>query len=216
MQPVQQIDAFHSYDLIGLLGYLAKAVYTSSTSADWSTMWRDFWAVLPDYVVSVMFNIFTVSLFLTILLLIFIVWVSRNLMATSHKLHASVVLSDQETAVEKTSSKILKATPIINERWQNVLLHLKSENPNDWKLAILEADVMLGDMMEKQGYMQDSIGEKLKAVEQSDFTSIEAAWEAHKIRNAIAHQGAEFMINKREVERVIGLYEAVFREFNWI
>jgi hypothetical protein len=66
------------------------------------------------------------------------------------------------------------------------------------------------------GYMQESIGEKLKVIEPSDFTNIENAWEAHKIRNQIAHEGSDFMINEREAKRVIGLYETVFREFEYI
>jgi transposase len=66
------------------------------------------------------------------------------------------------------------------------------------------------------GYMQESIGEKLKSIEPSDFTNIENAWEAHKIRNTIAHEGSEFLINEREAKRVIGLYESVFREFEYI
>jgi len=212
MQPVQQIDAFHSYDLVSALLAIAKAIYNVATGTDFASLWRDFWAVLPDYAVSLMLRIFMVSLFLTIVLIIFLVWVSRRLMETNHKLHASVS-SEKEEKTKKTTEV---EEPIVNERWQNVLEHIKSENPSDWKLAILESDIMLGDMMEKMGYTQDSIGEKLKAVEQSDFTTIEYAWEAHKIRNAIAHQGAEFMINRREVERVIGLYEAVFKEFGWI
>lgn len=212
MESVQQIDAFHSYDLPGALLAILKALYNVATGTDFASLWRDFWAVLPDYAVSLMLNMFMISLFITVVLIIFLVWVSRRLMETSHKLHASVS-PEKEKKVQKND---IAEKPIVNERWQNVLAHINSENPNDWKLAILESDIMLGDMMEKIGYMQNSIGEKLKAVEQSDFTTVEYAWEAHKIRNAIAHQGSEFMINKREVERVIGLYEAVFREFGWI
>jgi len=36
------------------------------------------------------------------------------------------------------------------------------------------------------------MGDKLKAVEKSDFNSIELAWEAHKARNMIAHEGSDF------------------------
>ena len=57
------------------------------------------------------------------------------------------------------------------------------------------------------------MGEKLKAVEKSDFTTIESAWEAHKARNMIAHEGSDFLINQREIHRIISLYEAVFKEF---
>ena len=62
----------------------------------------------------------------------------------------------------------------------------------------------------------ESIGERLKVVETGDFDHIEEAWEAHKIRNAIAHQGSDFLLTKREAQRVLSLYESVFKEFEII
>ena len=62
----------------------------------------------------------------------------------------------------------------------------------------------------------DTIGDKLKAVEKSDFLTIDNAWEAHKARNQIAHDGADFQLNQREAMRIISLYESVFREFQMI
>jgi hypothetical protein len=101
-------------------------------------------------------------------------------------------------------------------RWNKIAEQAHSPNPNDWRLAILEADIMLDEMLEAQGYLGESIGEKLKQIEPSDFTNLDAAWEAHKVRNNIAHRGSAHELNEREVQRVIGLYERVFREFHYI
>lgn len=103
-----------------------------------------------------------------------------------------------------------------NARWEQILKHSESENPNDWRLAIIEADIVLDEMVKSMGYHGDSLGERLKHVEQSDFNSIEAAWEAHKIRNRIAHSGADFILTQREARRVISLYRQVFEEFEYI
>jgi hypothetical protein len=100
--------------------------------------------------------------------------------------------------------------------WERIQEFINSGNPSDWRIAILEADTILGQILESMRLPGDSIGEKLKAVEKSDFVTLEQAWEAHKIRNAVAHQGGEFLISEREAKRVIGLYEAVFREFDYI
>lgn len=103
-----------------------------------------------------------------------------------------------------------------NEKWQRVLEHANSENLSDWRLAIIEADVMLDELLHTLGYHGDSIGEMLRAVDKSDFLSLEAAWEAHKIRNNIAHAGSDFELNERETRRVISLFETVFQEFKII
>lgn len=103
-----------------------------------------------------------------------------------------------------------------NLKWTRILEHVNSPNPSDWKLAILEADIMLDDMVEKMGYHGETLGDRLKKVEKSDFTSIDSAWEAHKIRNSIAHEGSDFLITQREAQRVINLYKEVFEEFRYI
>jgi len=107
-------------------------------------------------------------------------------------------------------------TAVVNPRWQRVLDHVNSENPNDWRLAILEADIILEEMLQKMGYRGESVGDKLKTIEASDFTSIDAAWEAHKVRNMIVHQGSDFLITGREAKRVVDLYRQVFEEFRYI
>ena len=102
------------------------------------------------------------------------------------------------------------------KRWERVLRHLESSHESDWRLAILEADVLLSELVDTMGYHGDSLGEKLKAIEQSDFTTLPKAWEAHGVRNRIAHEGAAFALTEREAKRVIALYEEVFSEFQYI
>ncbi|MFA5934481.1 MAG: hypothetical protein WC827_01160 [Candidatus Paceibacterota bacterium] len=103
-----------------------------------------------------------------------------------------------------------------NPKWKLVEEHINSDDQNKWKLAILESDIILSEMLDQLSLPGESIGEKLKAVETSEFNTIEQAWEAHKIRNAIAHQGSDFLLSQREAKRVIGLYSDVFKEFKII
>lgn len=100
--------------------------------------------------------------------------------------------------------------------WERITDNINTDNPSDWRLAILEADIILDELLTKIGTVGASMGDKLKQVEKSDFTTIESAWEAHKVRNMIAHEGQEFLLSKREAQRVIRLYEEVFREFHLI
>ncbi|MBX4215864.1 hypothetical protein KW797_02870, partial [Candidatus Parcubacteria bacterium] len=92
-----------------------------------------------------------------------------------------------------------------NERWQVVQEHIDSANPAAWRLAILEADNMLDEMVRRMGYRGENLGERLKVVEPSDFESIQSAWEAHKVRNRVAHEGSEFPLSQREARRIIAL-----------
>lgn len=116
-----------------------------------------------------------------------------------------------QSLVKKTESTSKGAKS--NAKWEKVVAHVLSENPAEWRLAILEADVLLEEVLESAGYKGETLGDKLKA---ADFQTIQYAWDAHKIRNAIAHEGADFLITQREAKRVIGMYEQVFKELAYV
>lgn len=103
-----------------------------------------------------------------------------------------------------------------NLKWERVQKFMKSHNSSDWKQAIMEADILLDEMLTKMGYEGNSIGEQLKQIEESDFITLNKAWEAHKFRNHIAHKAGDFVFSKSEADRIIGLYEKVFQEFYYI
>jgi hypothetical protein len=107
-------------------------------------------------------------------------------------------------------------TPGENQRWLHIESLTGSTNPSDWRTAIIEADIMLDDVLTQQGYTGAGVGEKLKVAERSDFATLQNAWEAHKVRNQIAHQGSTFDLSETLARRTIAHYEAVFREFKAI
>ncbi len=104
----------------------------------------------------------------------------------------------------------------VNHKWQLIEKHLHSDSENDWRLAILEADIMLDGLVKAKAWQGENLGERLKNADRSDFHTLDKAWEAHKVRNMIAHEGANYALSNREARRVIGLFEEVFREFGAI
>lgn len=101
-------------------------------------------------------------------------------------------------------------------RWRRIVEEVGSEPEQNWRLAILEADIMLGDLLDSLGYKGETMADKMRAVERANFNSIDLAWEAHRARNGIAHQGRDVPLSSREARRIIGLYEKIFREFRFI
>jgi hypothetical protein len=116
-----------------------------------------------------------------------------------------------KSRVEEEAAPVMK-----NERWERVITHINSANASDWRLAIIEADVMLDELLKTIGAHGDSLGERLKSIDNSEMTTLDNAWEAHRVRNQVAHQGADYPLSEREAKRAISLYESVFREFKII
>ena len=121
-----------------------------------------------------------------------------------------------DTHVDETFENTGEAGDVVSvHHWQNVVKHIESPNESDWKQALIEADIILDDLLSKMGYRGASVGEKLKRVESGDFKSLQDAWDAHLIRNKIAHE-AGFTLNKVDAQHAFHLYKKVFEEFYFI
>lgn len=103
-----------------------------------------------------------------------------------------------------------------NERWEKVEKLFASMNPSDWRLGIIEADAMLDDLLIQLGYPGESLGERLKNVNKNDFPTLQLAWDAHLVRNRIAHEGLQFHLTEREARQAKVNYETVFRDAQYI
>lgn len=99
-----------------------------------------------------------------------------------------------------------------HSRWDHVRELVERPHESDWRQAIIEADIMLDDLLSQLGYVGESVGEKLKAVNPGRFHSLQHAWDAHKIRNQIAHSGSAFQLTEQLAHRTIAQYEVVMRE----
>ena len=81
--------------------------------------------------------------------------------------------------------------------WQKIMARLESASEAEWKAAVLEADKMLEELVAQlYPHLGESLGERLKKVEPSDFPDLDAAWAAHKVRNQIAHE-ANYQLSAR-------------------
>ncbi len=103
-----------------------------------------------------------------------------------------------------------------NKRWEMVQSRLTSMNEGDWRLSVIEADIILNDMLQKMGLPGAGVAEKLKSASKSNFHTLDDAWQAHKLRNRIAHEGASFHLTQEDAKQTVLLYKKVFDEFYFI
>jgi len=122
----------------------------------------------------------------------------------------SKVASGAAGAIGQTS------TPARNEVWEGIRGKLLSDNQSDWRLAIIEADIYMDKLLDSKGYHGDTTSDKLKQITPAQLASLQTAWEAHKVRNRIAHDGAAFTLTQPEARRVLSYFEIVFRDLEAI
>ncbi len=128
-----------------------------------------------------------------------------------HEMHEYAHHQAEKEAKSKETEAVSK-----NQRWIQVLAYLFSQHASDWKLAIIEADSMLEQLLDQLGFIGATLGDKLKNADPEKFQHLTSAWEVHTIRNKIAHDGVAFDVTQREAKRVIAIYEDIFRGYGFI
>jgi hypothetical protein len=96
-------------------------------------------------------------------------------------------------------------------RWEEIQDHIGSEREAEWKFAVIEADKLLNDLLAQAGFPGETMGERLTNIEKGQLLSLEGLWEAHKVRNKIAHD-SNYFLRYSEARRVVKLYEDALRE----
>ncbi len=98
-------------------------------------------------------------------------------------------------------------------RWKHIQSLLDGTSVSQWREAIIEADIMLDEVLRDKGYAGETVSDKLK---EAHFETVQDAWEGHKVRNRIAHDGSAFEISQSLAQRTVAYYESVFRELGAI
>jgi hypothetical protein len=124
------------------------------------------------------------------------------------------VVAEYNTAYKKSHTPREKPKTK-NSKWAVIEAHMASGNEAEWRLAILEADNMLADLLRTLPIAGIDVGEKLTNADRKHFTSLEDAWDAHKIRNRIAHDGSEFLVTEHLARQTIQKFKNVFTEFQY-
>ncbi len=163
-----------------------------------------------------------VDLVLVILALFFmtlIAYCAVRLLEIRKKEHAHLHEEIHEYAhhqAEKEAKQKEKQNMSGNPRWVNTLELVFSENPNNWRLAVIEADSILEEMLKNMGFKGETVGDMLRAATLDNPTSFASAHEVHAIRNRIAHDGSAYLLSHPEAKRIVAVYEQIFRHYGFI
>jgi hypothetical protein len=160
----------------------------------------------PHGVIVLIEDVLIIGMVVTLLFIVFIVYALIRLNQVEHAgFHALEEHSHEthEPEVEATHK---------NDRWDSIVALAYGPSEGDWRRAILEADIMLFDVLRNNGYPGDTVGEQLKLANPIQMTTLDLAWKAHKVRNDVAHGGESYQLAERDVRATIDFYKRVFEE----
>lgn len=94
----------------------------------------------------------------------------------------------------------------IEKRWNKIKDRLNLSSESEHKLAIIEAESLLDDILKKIGFSGEVIGDRLKQITPLQLENIEEILEAHKIRNNIVHD-PDYRLSLEEAKKAFEIYE---------
>lgn len=96
-------------------------------------------------------------------------------------------------------------------RWEEIQRHIESTKEAEWKFAVIEADKLVEDALDKAGFGGQTMSERLNNIAPGQFQNLDNLWEAHKIRNRLAHD-VNYFLRYAEAKRAIKLFEETLKE----
>ncbi|MFA5962314.1 MAG: hypothetical protein WC848_06545 [Parcubacteria group bacterium] len=100
----------------------------------------------------------------------------------------------------------------LRAKWAKVRVRLESKNESEYKVAIIEADNIIDNLVARMNYKGTNLTERLDSITPGQIENIEDLRKAHEIRNRIIHDET-FVLTKAEAEKIFGYYEDFLRFF---
>lgn len=139
-----------------------------------------------------------------------------KMLSEEFKKKVGVTMTDEVIPLPMTANHVPDTNGLRNAKWERVEAYARSGNTSELRMAIIEADIMLFDVLTQSGFPGNTLGEILKNTDKSKLATLDYAWEAHKVRNELAHQGSDYVLGKATADSALESYRKVFTELDLI
>jgi hypothetical protein len=98
------------------------------------------------------------------------------------------------------------------KRWSKISEKMKSGSESVWKVAIIEADNIIDDLIKRMRYPGENMSERLAGINPGQVENIEELRKAHEIRNRIIHED-DFNLTREMADETMAAYENFLKYF---
>ena len=92
---------------------------------------------------------------------------------------------------------------------------LEKSNPQSYNMAVVEGDKLLDKAMMEMGIPGKTMGERLKKCGKEKYSQLNAVWNAHKLRNQIAHEPG-FKLEYHQARHALTIYKTALKDLGAI
>lgn len=99
-------------------------------------------------------------------------------------------------------------------RWLKIENGLVKDDPRTYNMAVLNADKLLDRALHEMGIPGKTMGERLKRIGDK-IPNINAVWQAHKLRNNIAHE-TDFEVGYNQASHALSIFKQALKDLGAI
>ncbi len=99
----------------------------------------------------------------------------------------------------------------ITKTWKKITRRIETGLEFECKLAIVETDDLLNDILKKMGYSGETLPDKLNKLTSVSLPNLDQVREVHKIRNNIVHD-PDYQLNIEEARKTLAIYEQALQD----
>lgn len=102
-----------------------------------------------------------------------------------------------------------------SQRWEEIKARLRKGDEANLKLAVIEADSLIDEILIKMGLPGATFEERLRQIEVQEVESVDRVWETHGLRDKIVHQ-PDLHLTQEEAEAAVKNIEKVLDELEYL
>ena len=103
----------------------------------------------------------------------------------------------------------------MRKKWDKIEGRLGTENVSQYKVAVIEADKIIDDILKGVGYKGENMTERIEEILPGHVEDIEKLQWAHEIRNQIIHDES-FELDKKKAGEILGVYEKILKDLEYL
>ncbi len=115
-----------------------------------------------------------------------------------------------ESPDEKALRPVLRKE-MVQKRWQAVRAKAEENFADAPRIAVLEADALLDDVLKMLGTPGEHLADRLGAFDAGEVKSLDRVWRAHRLRNDLVHT-AGFTASPEETIQALNDFEEFLKE----
>lgn len=97
------------------------------------------------------------------------------------------------------------------KRWKEITSRLDGQNISHYKVAVLEADAFIENLIGQMGYEGKNFKERLEHIPDGKIISLQSLREAHEVRNRIVRE-EDFALSHDDAKETLTKYQKLLEE----